>query len=261
MRKKYFLTLLFFGGSMVASAQLVLPLTAGVIASKPIASSGSGVTSDLKLHLDASNSSSYTGSSTSWLDLSGNSHNGILYDGSSIAVGPTFVNQDQGILSFDGSNDYINFAGGLPVTDNLTYEAWVNPSDLAGDFKVILNHDGWSTGYVHFQFLGTSLQFALNGESDKYSTFSFSTNTWYQVAAVYSKSEKSVSFYVNGTFTNTETYGNPPSISNTGFKMGSWDGSGRFFSGKMGLVRIYHRALSASEIQTNFNGSKTRFGL
>jgi hypothetical protein len=261
MSKKYFLTLLFLGGSIVASAQLVLPAMAGVIASKPVSSSGSGVTSDLKMHLDASNSSSYTGSSTSWLDLSGNSSNGILYNGPSVGVGPTFANQNQGILSFDGSNDYINFAGGLPVTDNLTYEAWVNPSDLGGDFKVILNHDGWSTGYVHFQFGGTSLQFALNGESDKYSTFTFSTNTWYQVAAVYSKSAKTVSFYVNGTFTNTETYGNPPSVSNTGFKMGSWDGSGRFFSGKMGLIRIYHRALSSSEIQTNFNGSKTRFGL
>ena len=262
MRKKYFLTLLLlFGGSIVASAQLVLPAMAGVIASKPVSSSGSGVTSDLKMHLDASNSSSYTGSSTSWLDLSVNSNNGILFDGSSIGVGPTFADQNQGILSFDGSNDYVNFSGGLPVTDNLTYEAWVNPSNLGGDFKVILNHDGWSTGYVHFQFGGSSLQFALNGEGDKYSTYSFNINTWYQVAAVYSKSAKTVSFYVNGNFTNTESYGNPPSVTNTGFKLGSWDGTGRFFSGKIGLVRIYHRALNASEIQTNFNGSKVRFGL
>ena len=45
MRKKYFLTLLLlFGGSIVASAQLVLPAMAGVIASKPVSSSGSGVT-------------------------------------------------------------------------------------------------------------------------------------------------------------------------------------------------------------------------
>jgi hypothetical protein len=219
------------------------------------------VTTDLKVHLDASNNSSYSSNSTSWLDLSGNTYNGILYNGSSIGIGPTYNSQNLGILSFDGSNDFVNFANGLPATDNLTYEAWVNPSALGGDFKVILNHDGWSTGYVHFQFGGSLLQFALNGESDKYSTFSFSTNTWYQVAAVYSKSAKTVSFYVNGSFTNTATYGNPPSITNTGFKMGSWDGTGRFFSGKIGLVRIYHRALSASEIQTNFNGSKGRFGL
>jgi hypothetical protein len=262
MSKKYFLTLLLlFGGSIVVSAQVFLSTMAGVAAKIPNSSSSSGVTTDLKVHLDASNNSSYSGTSTSWLDLSGNSYNGTLYDGSSIGIGPTYNSQNLGILSFDGSNDYVNFANGLPASDNLTYEAWVNPSDLGGDFKVILNHDGWSTGYVHFQFIGSSLQFALNGENDKYSTFSFSTNTWYQVAAVYSKSAKTVSFYVNGSFTNTETYGNPPSITNTGFKMGSWDGTGRFFSGKIGLVRIYHRALSASEIQTNFNGSKSRFSL
>jgi hypothetical protein len=261
MSKKYFLTFLLFGISYIVAAQIMLPAFMGSISKPVISQSGSGVTTDLKVHLDASNSSSYTGSSTSWLDLSANSNNGTLYSGSSIGIGPVFNNQNQGTLVFNGSTDYVNFAAGLPATDNLTYEAWVNPSTLGGDFKVILNHDGWSTGYVHFQFGGTSLQFALNGESDKYSTFSFSTNTWYQVAAVYSKSAKTISFYVNGSFTNTETYVNPPSVTTTGFKMGSWDGNGRFFSGGIGLVRIYHRALSASEIQTNFNGSKVRFGL
>jgi len=261
MSKKYFLTFLLFGISYIVAAQIMLPAFMGSISKPVISQSGSGVTTDLKVHLDASNSSSYSGNSTSWLDLSGNTNNGTLYLGSSVGIGPVFINQNQGTLVFNGSTDYVNFAAGLPATDNLTYEAWVNPSTLGGDFKVILNHDGWATGYVHFQFGGTYLQFALNGESDKYSTFSFSTNTWYQVAAVYSKSAKNISFYVNGSFTNTETYVNPPSVTTTGFKMGSWDGNGRFFSGGIGLVRIYHRALSASEIQTNFNGSKVRFGL
>ena len=261
MSKKYFLTFLLFGISYIVAAQIMLPAFMGSISKPVISQSGSGVTTDLKVHLDASNSSSYSGNSTSWLDLSGNTNNGTLYSGSSVGIGPVFINQNQGTLVFNGSTDYVNFAAGLPATDNLTYEAWVNPSSLGGDFKVILNHDGWATGYVHFQFGGTYLQFALNGESDKYSTFSFSTNTWYQVAAVYSKSAKTISFYVNGSFTNTETYVNPPSVTTTGFKMGSWDGNGRFFSGGIGLVRIYHRALSASEIQTNFNGSKVRFGL
>lgn len=262
MSKKYFLTFLIFGAShIVVSAQIVLPVMAGVFASKPIASSGSGVTSDLMLHLDASNSSSYASNSTSWLDLSGNSINGTLFSGSSVGIGPTFNVQNQGVLTFNGSTDYVNFSTGYPSTDNITYEAWVNPGILDGNFRVLLNHDGWSTGYIHFQFIGNSLQFALNGESDKYSTYSFSNNTWYQVAAVYSKSIKTISFYVNGSLTNIENYGNPPTVTNTGFKIGSWNGNDRFYNGKIGLVRIYNRALSSTEIQTNFNGSKVRFGL
>jgi len=200
-----------------------------------------------------SNQLSYQGSGTSLADVSGNAVSGTLENGVS------YNGLNGGSLVFDGTDDYVSFPSGYSSTDNLTYEAWVNPLDLSG-FRVILNHDGWSTGYIHFQFANNLLQFALNGESDKYSTYSFNTNTWYQVAAVYSKAAKTISFYVNGSLTNTENYSNPPSITNTNLKMGAWDGS-RFFSGKMGLIRIYNSALSSADILTNFNGSKTRFGL
>jgi hypothetical protein len=213
------------------------------------------VSSNLIRMYDPSNSASYAGTGTILNDLTSYAVNGSLVNG------VAFSSSNSGILHFDGSNDYVSFASGLPVTDNLTYEAWVNPSVLGGDFRVILNHDGWSTGYIHFQFAGSSLQFALNGESDKYATFSFNTNTWYQVAAVYSKSAKTVSFYVNGSFTNSENYSNPPSITNTNFKMGSWNGNSRFFSGDIGLVRIYDRALNSAEILSNFDNSKSRFGI
>lgn len=214
---------------------------------------GFQVNSGLIRSYDVSNQLSYPGSGTTLGDVSGNSVDGTLVNGVS------YNSLNGGSLVFDGNDDYVSFSSGLPTTENLTYEAWVKPTVL-GDFRVILNHDGWSSGYVHFQFAGNLLQFALNGESDKYSTFSFNTNTWYQVAAVYSKSAKTISFYVNGTHTNTENYSNPPSITNTNLKMGAWDGS-RFFAGNMGLVRIYNSALTSQEILTNFNGSKSRFGL
>ena len=214
---------------------------------------GFQVNSGLIRSYDVSNQHSYPGSGTTLGDVSGNSVDGTLVNG----VG--YNSSNGGSLVFDGNDDYVSFSSGLSSTDNLTYEAWVKPTVLA-DFRVILNHNGWNSGYVHFQFAGNLLQFALNGESDKYSTFSFNTNTWYQVAAVYSKSAKTISFYVNGTLTNTENYSNPPSITNTNLKMGAWDGS-RFFAGNMGLVRIYNSALTSQEILTNFNGSKTRFGL
>ena len=213
----------------------------------------SQVNANLIRSYDVSNQLSYPGSGTTLGDISGNAVSGTLVNG----VG--YNSSNGGSLVFDGNDDYVSFPSGFSTTDNLTYEAWVNPLDLSG-FRVILNHDGWSTGYIHFQFANNSLQFALNGESDMYSTYSFTANNWYQVAAVYSKSAKTISFYVNGTLTNTENYNNPPSITNTNLKMGAWDGS-RFFNGKIGLVRIYNSALSASDILTNFNGSKSRFGL
>ena len=211
------------------------------------------VSTNLIRSYNINNQQSYSGTGSNLGDVSGNAINGTLVNG----VG--YNSSNGGSLVFDGNDDYVSFPSGYSSTDNLTYEAWVNPSDLSG-FRVILNHDSWNSGYVHFQFANNLLQFALNGESDKYSTYNFNTNTWYQVAAVYSKSAKTISFYVNGTLTNTENYNSPPSITNTNLKMGAWDGS-RFFAGNMGLIRIYNSALTSQEILTNFNGSKSRFGL
>ena len=88
-------------------------------------------------------------------------------------------------ITLNGTNQQINVANGYASTDDLTYEAWVYPTNLdGGSFRTIINHDGWNTGYVHFQFHANKLQFALNGNSDKYSTYTFSNNTWYHVAAV-----------------------------------------------------------------------------
>mgnify|MGYP000485135239 CR=1 FL=1 len=217
------------------------------------------VISNLIRSYDINNRFSYNGTGTTLGDVSGNGIDGTLVNG----VG--YNNSNGGSIVFDGSNDYVSFSSGLPSTDDLTYEAWVNPSSFSG-FNVILNHDNWSTGYVHFQFDQGALHFDLHccqvGGQAISSTFNFTTNTWYQVAAVYSKSLGQVSFYVNGTLTNTVNLtGSIPTITNSSLKMGSWNGNDRFFNGKIGLVRIYNSALSASDIQTNFNGSKTRFGL
>ena len=212
------------------------------------------ITSGSVLHLDAGNTSSYPASGTTWTDISGNSNNGTLTNG------PTYNSANGGHIVFDGSDDYVSFSSGISATENLTYEAWVNPSSLSG-FRVLLNHDSWASGYVHFQFSGNTLQFALNGESDQYSTYTFSTDTWYHVVVVYSKSLKKVSFYVNGSLTNTVTYSNPPTISNTSIKMGAWNGTSRFFNGKIGLIRVYAKTLSSDEVLNNYNVSRARFGL
>ena len=59
------------------------------------------VTDGLVLALDAGNAKSYPGSGTAWTDLSGNSNNGTLTNGS------TYSSVDGGAIVFDGSDDYV----------------------------------------------------------------------------------------------------------------------------------------------------------
>ena len=58
------------------------------------------VTDGLVLALDAGRTLSYSGSGTTWTDLSGNSNNGTLTNG------PTFSSDNFGAIVFDGTNDY-----------------------------------------------------------------------------------------------------------------------------------------------------------
>jgi hypothetical protein len=151
------------------------------------------VTNGLVLNLDAGNSSSYIGSGNSWNDLSG-SNNGTLSN-------VTFESSPKALV-FNGSTSRASFSSGITAGDNLTYEAWIY---RLGGSGVIANINSWSAGYVHWQFSGNTLQFALNnnGDNDRTSSFAFNLNTWYQVVVVYSKVNKTTSFYVNGALTNT----------------------------------------------------------
>ena len=213
-------------------------------------------TNGLVLNLDAANPASYAGSGNSWNDLSG-TNNGTLSNVTFESNPKTFV--------FNGSSSRISFSNGITAGDNLTYEAWIYR--LAGS-GVIANLNSWNAGYVHWQFGGNSLQYAINnnGDNDRVSTFSFNLNTWYQVAVVYSKVNKTTSFYVNGALTNIESYGSASTITQNPFTIGAWDTNGagaydRFFNGKIAVFRAYNTALNVTQIQQNYNALKSFFGL
>ena len=58
------------------------------------------VNNGLILALDAADNNSYSGSGTTWSDLSGNNNTGTLTNG------PTFGSTNGGTIVFDGTNDY-----------------------------------------------------------------------------------------------------------------------------------------------------------
>ena len=67
----------------------------------------------LVLQVDASNPSSYSGTGTTWFDLSGNDYDGILTNGTS------YSSEFGGVITFTGSNSqYVTF--GDPIETRLT---------------------------------------------------------------------------------------------------------------------------------------------
>jgi hypothetical protein len=92
-----------------------------------------------------------------------------------------------------------------------------------------------------------------------------STNTWYHVIITYDGTTNHF-IYINGIQVATSSSfsgpNTPLSTVNTPIYIGpaattTWGA----FNGKIGVLRIYDRVLSPSEITTNFNALQTRFGI
>lgn len=71
--------------------------------------------------------------------------------------------------------------------------------------------------------------------------------------------------YINGSLTSTTNIGSSGTLntSNAGYRIGAiptYNG-GFFFNGRIGVVQVYNRALTPTEVLSNFNGIRGRYGL
>lgn len=221
------------------------------------------ITDGLILHLDAGNSLSYGGSGTTWSDLSSNGYNGTLTNG------PTYNSSDGGSIVTDGVNDFVIIG---PVantgisTQSVTFEVWVNPSDNDGNiFSMSQSNpqNDWNMPPIAAEsgrFKGKIWQNTLLSATSDYVQ-----GNWYQVVILWDYSASTQRLYVNGILEDSESSATYSSsgVSNylyLGQENPGADNQG-MFGGKYSMFRVYSRALSSSEVLSNYNNNKDRFGL
>jgi len=239
------------------------------------------VQSGLVLNLDASRSSSYPNTGTTWTDISGNENNGTMVNG------PIFGTANGGGITFDGVNDYANF----PVinTGNVfTVQVWAKISRFGGGMAwnrgtLVNNSYNWGGNNGFFFFVtsqaGSGSSYAATPGME---TFSISigqdvagasayigsltnyVNKWVNLSAVVNGTNP-IKLYLNGVEVSSYAgQSNGPSSINytSNFVLGSRIlESCDFTQGTIGSVYMYNRALSATDILQNFNVTKSRFGL
>ena len=226
------------------------------------------ITSGNVLLLDAGNASSYPGTGTTWTDLSGRGHTGTLLNGL------TYSSANGGYLIFDG-----NFHNGQPkdphVRGNIsasyftgahTVSCWFNRGNT-NDYHALFSNNTETTGCSMLSFFGSSSNLGTQLSSQAavsvdlgadhrgkwiYATIVYSGATINSALAIYAYKDGELLTATGSLYWNLST--------NSSYYIGRWNMNSYYFHGYIAQVAVYNRALTAAEVDQNYNSLKGRFG-
>jgi hypothetical protein len=212
------------------------------------------VTSGLTLALDAANVVSYSGTGTTWKDLTPNANNATLING------PTYSSDSGGCIVFDGSDDYVNVPSPINTT-TITMCCWIYLSARNA-------YGGFIDSYLdQWEFItdvsGEKLSFVLWKDSGGYDEFKSTDNIPLNQWSFVSCSISGTSILLT-LGTKQYSYTMPQSIKTgaNSIKIGaSVSGAPQYLNGKMAIVQIYNRSLTYNELMQNYNAQRGRFGI
>ena len=221
----------------------------------------------LVLALDAGNTKSYPGSGTTWTDLSGNGNNGTLVNG----VG--YDSGNGGALSFDGVDDRVNLGDILDAgSGDYTFQAWSRLTSTNSQNKMIMDkRDGINRILLYSRGSDGFIQASIGDGSQLFSVvdnINHRDGIWRNYAFTVNRSNNLLKLYRNGVsvsstdITGLGTQNNSKSlVLGAGYGGSSGLEASYYWQGSIAQASIYNRALTASEIQQNFNATRGRFGI
>ena len=213
-------------------------------------------------NVDTGNSTfSSTSNISIWYDLSGNASNCTLTNG------PTSNVSNKGNILFDGVDDYgsITNVSSLRPTTELTIEMVIKAVTTTAAWNNLFGINPY-TSYTPMIFLETggllirALHFVDGVEYRCNTSESISTSVFKHVVFTF-KPGDAIRSYFNGVASTTNALPNGTLSYNTSnaflinYVGGNWPNV------QYGLVRVYNKALTQTEVSQNYQATKTRFGL
>ena len=222
------------------------------------------VTNGLLLNLDAANPASYSGTGITWNDLSGNNNHGTLAANNSGSL-PVYQN---GSLYFNGSTSYVSIASSvIPNTGSWTLSTWVK-SPSGGSTEMINTRNASTLTGILLTSRGNGIRFQLNNpgvqQFEPNSTSNMTDNRWHLITITVDVSINQMKWYVDNNLANTINFSAGSLTGQGNFVIGwdyAWGGGSEYFRGNIATVSVYNSVLTSSDVTTNFNATKTRFGL
>ena len=213
------------------------------------------------LYVDAGNTSSYPGTGTTWTGLSNNASNATLVGS------PPFTSAGtSSYFTFNGLGS--NYASTTASKFNVTYTGKTvfvvarMTAVLAGAFRCLFGTNSGSRNFNTYMYSPSSgvyqFHYSAGGAGGFSNNLSLTTNQWF-VGAVTQTTGGLVTYYFNGQ----------PAGTNTGITFAQYASNGgefialgdNYWYGDIGVCAVYGQALSADQIQQNYNALKGRYGL
>ena len=183
-------------------------------------------------------------------DISGTGNHGMITGNPQVVASPK-----NGAIRLDGIDDTIKITNSshLDLSQQITMATWVQPEKLAtqylikkarhnlmNGFELSLSSGGYA--FVRFNQQSNQNEYRLNS-SIPYPT---DGTTWMHIAATYDGAE--IKIYINGILNKTKPGKFQIATNQFDLGIGAQDNGFRPFQGSLEDVRIYDRALNASEI-------------
>lgn len=226
------------------------------------------VSDGLFVHLDAADYISGL-----WNDRTENGNNATI-------TGATWSSTDGGIFDLDGVNDRISIPHtnqlSLSTTIQKTIQVWVKFDTLPsinvqgqpvfGKLSNLYAFDGYwgglfsNTGNTRVVTNGAAVQRITNSTSNP-----ISVNIWYLYTFIsqITSTANTTKVYINNNEVSSTAHGSDSYTESNPLYLGYiGDGvSSPYLNGKVGAFYFYTKGLSASEIATNYDATKSKYGL
>ena len=191
------------------------------------------------------------GTGTQAADTTGNGHTGTLVNG------PTWTTGRQGsAIQFDATNDYVDTAleSAFDFTGPFSVSLWAKRNSWSHAWEAMVTKADSAWG-VSRNATARGANFTTFNSSGSAQDLTGSTvidnNQWHHIVAVYSGTQKLL--YVDGVLNASVNYSQTIRTNNFNVRMGmNQEYAPAYYGGALDDVRIYGRALTATEVTTLF---------
>ncbi len=226
------------------------------------------VTNGLILYLDATQPESYSGSGSTWNDVSGQSPAGPA----TLVGNPTFgsgsLANGSGSFTF-GANINAKTTKTYTIDRSITYIAWVNPSqNQTGSVGIVSRRTNPANGHTGL-VINTSNNLGYDWDNlyynDRFNLY-VPNNQWSMIAVTINASTATGYLCKSTGITSSAISHSFPSVLGKGATFFTiayepYSYPSRQFIGKMATAMVYSTCLTSDDITSIFNAQKASFGL